>query len=214
MLSPCPIPNGIMPQNGVVLNPYAVKYTDAAPPTLGQNGEQIISLKGGKYATAALRGQVFCSTSVNSIRVFSNVTQTFGLLNPAGSGVNVELVRCDCCTVLAAVVVNGLGIYYHTSAQVAGWSALSTRPILNAILGGASGKAIAYSAITPAVNPKLQAIVGGWGAITYNGAGILRYDFDGTVVVPPGIGIFVCTTTANATVAGNTLVLTWMEYAA
>jgi hypothetical protein len=205
---------GIQPQNGFVVNPYTVRYTDAAPATYGQGGEQLISLRGGKYAAAALRGQVFCSTLIATlIRLFTIATPTFALLNPVGSGVNVELIRSDFCDIQAACVVNGLGIYFHTAVQAAAWSSLtvSTPAPQNAFLGAASGKAIVYSSITQASNPKLQTLTGGWGATTNTGLGVNRYDFDGHVIIPPGVGITICTTTAGST---NTGVLTWMEYAA
>jgi hypothetical protein len=210
---------GIQPQNGFVVNPYTISYTDNAPPTLGQGGEQLVSLKGGKYAAAALRGQVFCATTsvAHTFQAFSNASQLFAVVNPIGSGINVELVRSDFTCILAASgTVNGLGLYFSTATQIASWTGLTATPTLSGKCGTGSGKAIFYSALTQTGNtPVLQAIIGGWGAVnTLKTLGLNSYNFDGAVVIPQGVGVTISMTSAAGPGAGTMGVLTWLEYAA
>jgi hypothetical protein len=206
-----------MTLTGTVFNPYAIKYTDGSlngvNATYGTGGEQIVSMTRGKYATANIRGAVFtANTAAVTLPLFSTAGQLFALVNPVGSGVNVELIRSDFLYVVATTVVNGLGLYFATTAQTALWSSLTTGTVQNGQLAGPSGKAIFYTAATKSGTNTLQAVIGGWGAVTNTGLGLNRYDFDGTVIVPQGVGIVISMTTAAATASGITGSLTWMEY--
>src|SRR5258707_247543 len=67
-----------------------------------------------RYAELAARGQVYAASAaaitlpVNAATLASK----FGLYNPAGSGVMLELIECEAHYVVATTVVNALGLYY------------------------------------------------------------------------------------------------------
>jgi hypothetical protein len=206
-----------MTLTGTVFNPYAIKYTDGSlngvNATYGTGGEQLITPIRGKYATANIRGQVY-TASIAAVALCLNTaaTQLFAILNPAGSGVAVEMIRCDAAYVVATTVVNGLGVYFSSVAATGASTFTTAITVQNGQLGGPTGKATAWSAVTKSGTPLLQALVGGWGAVTNGGLGLIRYDFDGTVIIPPGVVAYLATTTATATASGLTASLTWMEY--
>ena len=205
------------PLTGTVFNPYTITYVDGSGvnATYGQRGEQLVSPLRGKYAAANIRGQLFAAWSAgHTLQLSTNASQIYCLVNPPGSGILVELVRSDFIQTTAAVVVNGLGLYYQTAAQTALWSNLQPQATQSGQLGGPSGKAIFYMTANKSGASTLQAIIGGWGAITQKCPSLNRYDFDGTVIIPPGVGMMISATTANGTALATIGVVSWLEYAA
>src|SRR5258708_7544907 len=180
-----------MTLTGTVFNPYAIKYTDGSlngvNATYGQGGEQLVSPLRGKYATACIRGAVYTANAVTmTLPISTTAAQLFALVNPVGSGVNVELIRSDSCSVVATTfttTISALGLYFATASQTALWSSLTAGTVQNGQVAGPSGKAIFYTAATKSGTNTLQAVIGSWGALTNTGLGLLRYDFDGTVII-------------------------------
>ncbi len=206
-----------MTLTGTVFNPYAIKYTDGSlngvNATYGTGGEQIVSMTRGKYATANIRGAVFtANVAAVTLPISTTAGQLFALVNPVGSGVNVELIRSDFLYVVATTTTDALGLYFANASQTALWSSLTAGTVLNGQCAGPSGKAIFYTAATKSGTNTLQALLGGWGATTNTGLGLVRYDFDGTTIIPPGIGVMISMSTTVATASGITGSLTWLEY--
>ncbi len=75
-------------------------YADGNPfqPRMGRLGDTIVSEFRGKFGEANSRGQLFhfCTLVAGvTLPIFTNTAQTYGLRNPAGSGVVLEIVRVE-----------------------------------------------------------------------------------------------------------------------
>ncbi len=65
---------------------------------MGRMNDLIVSSFRGKYGEANSRGQVyhFCTAVAGvTLPIFTNTAQTYGLRNPPGSGVVLELIRLE-----------------------------------------------------------------------------------------------------------------------
>lgn len=207
-----------MAQFGSIVNPQTISNTDNTETfgmIMGKSGEVLVAEARGKYYTPSYRGSVF-AFSVAAATLPVNATtlaSKFSVVNPVGSNKNLELIRLDWAYVVATTAVNGLGLYYSTPVQTAG-STLTTpaTPIcLNFALSTIS-VATAYSALTTVGTPVLAALCGYTGAVTSSASAPNSYNFDGTVIVPPGWSIHVANTTAASTASGFTGMLTWAEH--
>lgn len=190
----------------------------------GKSGEAIVSELHGKYYTQNVRGGLFignqASTGVAAPAVTST-TQQCGLFNPLGSGVNLSLVKLNMDYVSGTGLTAGFVLGYKTGcgASIAtgspGITAATTATPLSARLDGAASKAVFMSAGITTAAPALLMELGisqlvitaaTTGATTFK----TDYDFDGTVIVPPGSAIFVAGAVASmVSVWGVTLI--WEE---
>lgn len=180
-----------------------------------REGQLVVAQDSGDYADSCSRGQVFTASQaaitlpVNA----SALASKFALLNPVGSGVLLELVDADICTVLATTVVDAVGLYFSTAALSA-LATLTTQAqgsVVAGNLSGVSSKAQFYSALTHNGTPALAKLLGGWAAVTDAGLNDVHYEFDGRILVPPGVIVSLAMTTAASTASGITAALTWRE---
>ncbi len=218
---------------GTVQSPATVQNTDGSLSNLemGRAGDVLQSEVRGKYGSMAHRGSVYWAASTTAAiavqinTAVSGATNTFGLINPVGSGVMAELIDMD-FTFLAA----GPG----TTNTTFGFSVLNlTTNALTAITstpgpifaGGNPSNfngakpacqhfSLATHAVTLAVTnfysmftmpttyqPTAAVNIGPW-----------HYDFNGKLVLPPG---FAVTLSVNGTAwTANTVVpqMWWAEY--
>ncbi len=105
-------------------------YSDgqAYQPRMGRLGDTIITQFRGKFSEANSRGQLFhfCSlVAGQTIALFTSTVQTYGLRNPSGSGVILELVRLE------------LG--YLSATQVPGNLVFMQAPVNNDLIATGSG---------------------------------------------------------------------------
>lgn len=169
-----------------------------------------------RYAELAARGQVF-SASQAAVTVPVNaatLVSKFGLYNPPQSGKMLELIEVEAHAVLAATVVNGLGLYYSngTNATGATFTTLAQASIENGRVGeGVPSVCRFYSAVTHVGTPALLDLIGGWGAVTDGGATPVRKMWDGKIQVPPGTLLALAMTTTISTTSGVTLAMRWAE---
>lgn len=94
----------------------------------GRMGELIASEFRGKYAEANTRGMVyhFCTPVAGvTIPIFTNTAHTFGVRNPPGSGVVLELIRLE--------------IGYLSAADVPGNLVWTTPPVNTGVTATGSG---------------------------------------------------------------------------
>ena len=218
---------------GTVQNPAAVQNTDGSLSNLeqGRGSDLLTAPVRGKYGSMAHRGSVYWAASTTlgiAIPInteVSGATNTFGLNNPASSGVMAELIDFD-FTILAA----GPG----TTNTTLGFSILNTATnALTAItptpgpisaggnpsnFTGAAPKCTHFSLATHATT---LAVTNFYSMFTLPTTyfptaalpdGPWHYDFSGKLIVPPGFAI---TLTVNGTAwTANTAVpqLWWAEY--
>jgi hypothetical protein len=223
---------GINP-DGYTLNPQGTGYSDNTPVVIGvgHQGDQLVSQVHGQYGVMASRNGVFMAASTTAALAIPVLTttssSTFALNNPAGSGKNVELIRFTLNlldTNAAPSTANVIGFSFVNSSTNA-TSAITkiADPVTagghSALLGGPSPVASVCSAITFA---SALTIAANWGipmfsfpaswVPTVGGSPIpYFYEFNGSVLVPPGWAV---TLVASTAWAANTVVpsLTWAEY--
>lgn len=205
---------------GRVFNPFTSRSGDNVdvPLSAGRQGELLTSEFRGKYANAASRGALFSAnvTAVTLPVIAATLASKFALVNPVGSGVDLELVDFDMGTVLATTVVDTVGIY-ESHGNNAATATLTTAGVVgtNVFTGqlNASGapKGQFFSALTHVGTPVRVAILGFFGATTTTWSGSFHVDFDGKIIVPEGTIISVAMSTAASTASGVDLGIRWLE---
>lgn len=198
----------------------------------GKAAEGIVAELHGKYYTQAYRGNLFVVSTVAAglaVPIVSTTAPTVALWNPIGSGKNAVLIRASLSNTLNATTVQGsvlLMAQFNAGSTVAtgavytafNRSALGTN-LFNCNLGGGNVSVMNASAngtntLTAAsvlvianmgqMNPTTAA-----GAVATGAQPALIYDFDGTVIVPPGVTVYFAG--SSASVALFTQSLLWEE---
>ena len=184
----------------------------------GRQQELIVTELMGKYYTQAYNGNVFSARQAAAgavVPIFSNTTQQCGLFNPLGSGKNLVPVKLNGTYVSTTAAAGGFCLGYVTNCGggIATGSAgitaatLVTPVNLNIGAGGKPAGIFMSAAITTAAPAVLMDLgvdqLVTTAATTSLGFFPFSYDFDGTVIVPPGNAIFV---------AGNIAVLITMVF--
>jgi hypothetical protein len=210
---------------GVVFDPSSAGTADGSTATanLGRANELIVSELHGKYLEQCYRGNVYYGSTVTAgvvIPIASTTTPTYCLWNPAGSGkLCVPIV-----TLLGwGATQSALGSYVWIATTNAGSGISSTAPFvafgtgtpINANLG--SGKVsqmkLASGGTTTLVGAgtfyRDTGISAGVSTVATPGFWVMRDDWDGAGIIPPGNAISLCGTTAIA--ATTTVTLVWAE---
>ncbi len=223
---------GLIP-DGVTVNPTQLQLGDGTQGVMSfdRQGAQLTNTLRGKYGTYAHRHGVFAaSAGTAAIAIAVNTTTSgavFTLINPATSGVNVELIKLK----LDFLHTNAA----PATANVIGWSVVNNNT--NAASGitkiadpvAAGGHSVDFSGVAPqayvasvvtfasaltvAANFErgLFSFPASW-VPTVGGYPVpLMYDHDGTMIIPPG---WSCALLASTAWGSTTVVphLTWAEY--
>ena len=207
---------------GFVLNPVTANNpisSNPLPPSLGRQGEELISELHGKYGTAAMNKALFNFnvTAVAIPVVSSAVASVFTLWNPPSSGVLAEMVDTELGQVLATTVVNAIG-WYFTSGSGALAGTFSTKAAANTNYFSArtgdvpNGNVIPYTAYTNSGIPVRVDIIGSFGAVTDAGMPLPAKIYDGRLWVPPGVAMSVLASTAITFTAGLDVSCRWIEW--
>jgi hypothetical protein len=168
-----------------------------------------------RYAELAMRGQVFAFSQAAVTLPANAITlvSVFGIYNPPQSGTMLELIECTAHAVLAATIVDALGLYYSNGTNASG-ATFTTRS--NTIENGRMGEGVpsvckAYSAVTHVGTPVLADLIGGWGATSDGGATEVSKEWNGRIMAPPNTLLALAMTTAASTASGITTMLRWAE---
>lgn len=177
------------------------------------DGSQIVQ---SRKEELALRGKVFsASRAAVTIPVnANNLVSVFSLYNPPNSNSFLKLISVSAHAVLAATVVDALGVYFQQGSLVQ--SATFTTRDLADVQAARLGEGVApqgqlFSALTHSGTPALADIVGGWGAVTDGGSTEAFREWDGEILLPPNGILSVAMSTAASTASGITLVARWAE---
>ena len=198
---------------GSVINPVGGSLGDGSqtPMVAGRGGDHLVSEVHGRFYQMAYRGNVFHARSPvagSVIPVNSATTQVFAVLNPAGSGVNLEILqaRVDISatsTYVAAEIylnaVNGTPL----AVILGGTCTVISGGVQNCFaLQGNTAKSIAYSAVTSVSQADKHVCgLGSFDAVsTGNNRNLIR-NFDGGMIIPQGTIIFVTGTAAQTSIA-------------
>lgn len=191
-----------------------------------KDGAQVVQEMHGKYYEATLRGRVFTASSVIAGLVVpvaaATLNSKFTLWNPAGSGVNVELISFTTGLDTATQVVNGHGLMIQRNLTGTSGIPTSTTALVALPLGPTgTAKANAYSQATltnvaiPGVTASTAVPIPIYpmfssGATTAAGIYDATHYFDGRLILGPDSLVAAITTVAAA--AQNFLSITWAEY--
>lgn len=198
---------------GSVINPVGGSAGDGSqvPMAAGRGGDHLVSEVHGRFYHMAYRGNVFHARSPvagSVIPVNSATSQKFAVLNPAGSGVNLEILQAR-VDISATSTYVAAEIYLNAvqgaplAVILAGTCTVITGGVQSSLIGaGNNPKSTAYSQITSVSQADLH--VCGLGAFdvvtTALGRNLIR-NFDGGLIVPPGTIIFLTATAAQTSIA-------------
>jgi hypothetical protein len=204
------------------------KIVDGAQNILrsGKEGQAIVGEMHGQYYEAASRGQVFIGGTVIAGVVIpvaaATLNSKFTLWNPAGSGVNVELISCTVGIDSATDVVNTVGLMIQRNLTgTSGIPTSLTAALPLALgLGGQSACSLAVQAtLTNVAIPGVTAAttvpiawypMWSYGAVTATAFGDTTHMFNGKVVLGPDSLVAACTNVAASTASSISII--WAEY--
>ena len=208
-----PLGTPVLNLTGNVIDPTTSSQADNSTiiSTFGKQGEQLASELHGRFYTAAYRGRTFTARTAHGgavVPVYTATAQTFAVINPSGSGVNLEMLRfrgdiaATGTAVIAELYLNAVyGSAFTT--LMGGTVTLIANGVQNMLVGaGANPKSQAASAVT-SVN-QADTYVTGLGcfpatAVTSAGSQIVMF-FDGGLIIPPATCIFVTSLVAQTSI--------------
>ena len=185
----------------------------------GRQGEQLNANIHGDWYNANMRKGLytFNVTAVTVPVIASAMASVFSLWNPTSSGTIAEIVSIQSAQVLATTVVDTLGVYFSsgskalagtfTTPAVAGTNYFSSR-----IGDTPNGQVVPYTAYTHSGTPVRCDIVSDYGATTDAGFWIAEKQYNGRLILPPGVVISLAMSTAAGTASGTDLQVTWAEW--
>jgi hypothetical protein len=208
---------------GVVQPPSNIAYSDGDEigNILGKSGELIVAGLHGNLYTETYRGRMFhgYSTTSTTIPISSTTAPTFILYNPRSSNINCVLVHyCPGWesgtnvegNVMFGVITNAPGAI-ATGASI---SAFTDGPVLNGLLGGGLKSQVRFGIAATLGAAATQFLPLGMSIMVLAAAKAtpvdLFYDFNGTVIVPPGVAVFSCASAATSAKYNERL--SWYEF--
>jgi hypothetical protein len=183
----------------------------------GPNGEVCVQNTHADFYEATVRGNVYAGSNIGGVTTSSGFATTHTglcLANPIGSGKNLVLMRFRYGSIVAQTAALSLAIQTGFSAVT---NVVQTTPAVvgSNFVGNPAGVGLLGSAVTLPVAPTRIILIDTLvtGAITTGIISGNQYDFNGSVVIPPGG--FAATYT-NAASAATSLVFsfTWEEVSA
>jgi hypothetical protein len=207
---------------GIIRPPSNISFSDGddAKVRLGKSGEIMVSQTHAQYYGMTYWGMMFhgYSNTPATIPVKTTTSPTFVLWNPTSSGVNAVLVKY-CMGYAANKNVDGnvlLGVVINIGSCIATGSpitAFTAGPVLNGKLGSGNSSHVRFgvAATITAATMWLPLSLSPMQLDAGSGSpAVLFHDFNGTVIVPPGVLIFTCASAAS--VATYNERFAWYEF--
>lgn len=194
---------------GQVGQPTLQSISPGATPAIrqGQLGDVIVSELHGRYYETAYRRNMYTAVLNTGTTTSAGLATTFtGLLlyNPQNSQVNLAINKVGYSFLVAFTAAAALGVATGVAPTNPGTSTTNTTIRANYVgLPNGSGQALAYSAATltaTGATPVLHSVFGAGltGAITtVPQVPGLFFDYEGSIIVPPGTYIMTYTSTAS-----------------
>lgn len=198
----------------------------ATQPVLGDEAQQLVDLVHGTHYTDALAGRVFSQAATPlglAIPIYTATAIAGGMpiWNPPSSGVNVELISVDLGYGSGTADFGAIGVMARRLTAIATGEIMtalaSTTPFNAKLFAGNSTKCQSSNAGTCTVS---AGVAGDWvrtvasinleaATATAHGTLIAHFDFDGTLIVPPGVLVYLAATKASVALYASTIV--WKE---
>lgn len=182
----------------------------------GLAGENVMSELLPRYSSLTKLGKVFTARSALQTLSLAGTAMTGLILwnsSPAGSGVDLHLLKCSGDVAATSATMTGIALAYGKGQPSAPTTATLATSTASDYIGGNVGSGIAYSVGTVVTAPIAQFdVMHNTAAIASTGedTGFL-VDFEGSIIVPPQQFVcFVALGAASAASAVN-LCLKWAE---
>lgn len=194
-----------------------------ASPVAGAQSQLLADLLHGKHYNDTLAGQVFSQTTTplgSAIPIYTSTTPLGVVLwNPLGSGVNAELISVNLSRVSGTQAFGTIGLMARKLTAAVPPTAFAEVTPINGLIGAGNASACKSSnagTITIAAGTAAEYIrnlVAMYPAIDTTAIeGVPKeFDFNGTVIVPPGIIVWLAGQVATVALFAQTLV--WKEIA-
>lgn len=181
----------------------------------------------GLHWNDVLAGRVFSQSTTPlglAIPVYTGTALGGGALpiwNPPDSGVNVELIRVSCMRASGTGTLGAIGLMARQLTAIATGAIMtaldtSLAPFNGYLFGGAASKVRSSRTGTNTVS---AGVAGDWARTlfasgveadaTASGVTSPTYTFEGSIIVPPGVLVYLAGTLAVATLMASTIV--WKE---
>ena len=194
----------------------------------GKSGEAVVTQLRGQYAELCERNQLFMSSTIIAGKAIPFAATTLAatgltLWNPAGSGVNVELVSYSLGLNSATVIVNTVGLLIQKNLSTGAGIPTSLTAAYTACIGpsNATSKAGVYTVATltnvavSGVSAATAVPIPLYPMFTFGATGItnmvdLTHKFNGRLILPPDSLVSTCTTVTGGATAAFAAIL-WAE---
>ncbi len=180
-----------------------------APPLLNDEFRLMVEIGGAKYAEDARRGRLFSVCNQAAVAITAALATTYTglvIMNPAGSGKNVELLGMGYASTVAVPTATALGLMSGTMVAVT-----STLTPKNRLIGGPASVVHGEDSCTIGTPVLDFAFATAWSEATT--AGTLSQpnwvDLEGNTILPPGA--FAAWYSAAANSAAFLLSFLWRE---
>ncbi len=188
--------------------------------TAGPEGEQVATELHAKFYECARRGRLFFQSVTSggvAVPIFNTTSPILTLWNPTGSGKNAVLIRLNLGYVSGTMVAGSFGLMFTTGAGStvatgAVFTAFNSVTPGNALLGAGNTSVMnssnaATNTLTATSTKPIWIGLSEFAAIasTAIGPAGINYDFEGTVIVPPGCEVHVVASAASGALLTQTL---------
>lgn len=159
---------------------------------LGNMGDLITSELHGRYYEAAYRRSIFTAANQAAVATVALGTTAYtglSLSNPAASGVNLVMLKGSYALSVAVTTAGYLGIETGYNAATA---VTHTTPgtVTSALIGvGSAGQGLVDTAATLPTAPTARLFLTNTGTVATTGFNIGApnvFDFEGSIIIPPG----------------------------
>ena len=183
-----------------VIVPVAQKISDTVKNVARgtKEGAQTVGHIHGKYYETASRGNVFVASTLAAGIVVpfiaATMTSKFTLVNPAGSGMNIELIDLNVLQVPGSSLITGMGVAFQgplsTTGGYPGTLTISTGQHQSTMVyGGQAPPCVHYSSavLTNVAIANLTPVLWLYNSVatTTITQGPTNYQFDGKFIMPP-----------------------------
>lgn len=203
---------------GLIINPSSTSQTDQSTPMFGsgRQSDTLTSEVHGKWYTAAYRSALYSAQvdAVAILKVVNSVVSVFTLFNPVSSTAIAEMITTEIQTVAAATIVDAYGWYRPTPAAAAAGTFSTLGTAVSGRVGAtAANQMLFYSAYTHNASVGIRVdLIGGVGATTNTVPGVIRKEYNGTFLVPPGNLMSLLASTTDSTAVGDSIAVQWAEW--
>jgi hypothetical protein len=220
-----------LPLTGTVGAPSNISAGDGVslPLLQGKQAEAVVTELHGKYYTQTYRGNLYWAATAFAgvtLTIATGTSPTFVIWNPQGSGKNCVLANIIITPTTAMTTASGYGYAWLINTG----SALGTAAPFSAFtqitatrgsgnLGQPAGQnssvvLVASAATLTTGGTAMRGNGGSAGTLAITGPAtqpIIREDFDGTIMLPPGSAFIVGTTIATSGQTATNVAATWYE---